>query len=190
MDLKQVRAIYNENTIRVYQAYSPHIALPALDAGKFISPFKMTRMTWIKPSFCWMMYRSDYASKEGQEVILAIDILREGFDWALENAALSTFKESSFSCRDEWHKHLSCSPIRVQWDPERHLELNKVENTKAIQIGLSEEAAKLYVNEWTQQISDVTPTAITAQKDPSISPHRQEKVYPVSDQVARNLLID
>ena len=51
-------------------------------------------MTWIKPSFNWMMYRSGYATKPGQEVVLAIDIARDGFEWALKNAVLSNFVPS------------------------------------------------------------------------------------------------
>jgi len=86
-----IRAAYSERTIRVYQAYRPEVAIPALAAGRFVPPFKMGRMTWIKPSFNWMMYRSGYASKSGQEVILGVDITREGFEWALKNATLSTF---------------------------------------------------------------------------------------------------
>lgn len=91
MNTYEIRAIYNENTIRVYQAYSPEIALPALEAGRFVPPFKMERMTWIKPSFNWMMYRSGFGSKAGQEVVLGIDITRAGFEWALQHAALSHF---------------------------------------------------------------------------------------------------
>ena len=86
-----VRAIYSDRTIRVYQAYRQEIARPALAAGRFVSPFEMDRMTWIKPSFNWMMYRSGYATKPGQEVVLGIDISREGFEWALEHATLSKF---------------------------------------------------------------------------------------------------
>ncbi len=48
---RQIRARYTETTIRVYQAYSPAIAEPALRAGTFVPPFKRERMTWIKPSF-------------------------------------------------------------------------------------------------------------------------------------------
>jgi hypothetical protein len=44
----------------VYQAYSPHIAHAAIAAGTFVTPFKQGRMTWIKPSFLWMMYRSGW----------------------------------------------------------------------------------------------------------------------------------
>ncbi|WP_141653813.1 DUF4291 family protein, partial [Erwinia billingiae] len=33
--------------------------------GTFASPpFSMTRMTWIKPSFLWMMYRSGWGMKD------------------------------------------------------------------------------------------------------------------------------
>src|SRR5262245_15163066 len=86
-----IRAIYSERTIRVYQAYRPEIAMPALAVGRFVPPFNMGRMTWIKPSFNCIMCRSGYATKPGQEVVLGIDITREGFEWALENAALSKF---------------------------------------------------------------------------------------------------
>ena len=50
----------------------------------------MERMTWIKPSFLWMMYRAGWGKKdENQKRILAIDISIEGFEWALEHSLLS-----------------------------------------------------------------------------------------------------
>ncbi|WP_210418562.1 DUF4291 family protein [Aliikangiella coralliicola] len=56
--VRQVRAVYNDKTIRVYQAYNDAIANTALEHGTFLSPpFKMERMTWIKPSFLWMMQK-------------------------------------------------------------------------------------------------------------------------------------
>jgi Domain of unknown function (DUF4291) len=63
---RQARAVFEESTIVVYQAYSPEIAEPSLAAGTFVPPFGMSRMTWIKPSFLWMAYRSGWASKPGQ----------------------------------------------------------------------------------------------------------------------------
>ena len=55
---KQIRAVYDADTVRVYQAFSCAIAKSACDAQHFVSPpFSMSRMTWIKPSFLWMMYR-------------------------------------------------------------------------------------------------------------------------------------
>ena len=79
----------------------------------------MSRMTWIKPSFNWMMYRSGYASKPGQEVVPGIDISREGFEWALEHAVLSAFTPSVHASPEEWQRLLAARPVRIQWDPER-----------------------------------------------------------------------
>lgn len=79
--VRQIRACYTDQTIIVYQAYSPEIAEPALSAGRFVPPFKRDRMTWIKPSFLWMMYRCGWATKPGQERLLAIEMTRDGFEW-------------------------------------------------------------------------------------------------------------
>ena len=154
----QIRAQYNAQTIRVYQAYSDEIAEPALRNGKFVTPpFKLERMTWIKPSFLWMMYRAGWGYKDsGQQRILAIDITHEGFAWALEHSCLS-HAEGAMS-KEEWLQLKQSKPVRVQWDPERDLQLQALPY-RAIQIGLSGEAVNLYVNTWTLSISDVTPLA-------------------------------
>jgi hypothetical protein len=155
---RQIRAVYDATTIRVYQAYSDAIADTALAKGTFVSPpFKMERMTWIKPSFLWMMYRAGWGLKDiGQKRILAIDITREGFEWALAHGCMSHTDESM--SKEEWEAKKNASPVRIQWDPERDLLLRPLEH-RAIQIGLSKEAAHLYVNQWIQRITDVTPLA-------------------------------
>jgi Domain of unknown function (DUF4291) len=48
-------------------------------------------MTWIKPNFLWMMYRSGWGRKEGQEVTLAIRIKRSAFDEILSQAVHSKY---------------------------------------------------------------------------------------------------
>jgi len=122
----------------VYQAYNDQIADTALANGTFVSPaFKMDRMTWIKPSFRWMMYRAGWGFKdEGQRRILAIDMSREGFEWALAHSCPS-HPEPSMSHQD-WTNLKNASPVRVQWDPERDLHLQPL-SYRAIQIGLSGE---------------------------------------------------
>ena len=101
----------------------------------------MERMTWIKPSFLWMMYRSGWGQKDqGQKRILAIDITREGFEWAL-NHSFPTQRDPSMSV-EEW-KRLKEFPVQIQWDPERSLRLGPLPH-RAIQIGLSKEAVTLY----------------------------------------------
>lgn len=156
---RQIRARFTDTIIRVYQAYSSVIAEPAIASQRFVAPFKMTRMTWIKPSFFWMMYRSGWATKEGQERVLATDISRDGFEWALENACLSHFDEKLYSSRESWNEVKRSSPVRIQWDPERDAELERLDY-RSIQIGLSGKAAEKYVNEWVQKITDVTETVI------------------------------
>jgi hypothetical protein len=88
----EIRAAHTESTVTVYQAYSPRIGVPAAREGRFPAAWKRDRMTWIKPSFLWMMYRCGWAAKEGQETVLAVEISREGFEWALRNACLSSYQ--------------------------------------------------------------------------------------------------
>ncbi len=151
----QIRAVYDEGTITVYQAYRKEIARNAVKAQKFVAPFKIERMTWIKPSFFWMMYRCGWAEKPGQEHVLAIKIKQEGFDWALKHACLSHFDTAFHPSYEAWQAQLAQSPVRVQWDPERDLFLNKLDY-RSIQIGLSGEAVFRYVNEWIVEIQDIT----------------------------------
>ncbi|MGW3660770.1 DUF4291 domain-containing protein [Streptomyces sp. NPDC005151] len=115
-------------------------------------------MTWIKPSFLWMMYRCGWAAKEGQETVLAVEITREGFEWALRRAVLSHYVPELHADRASWQRELRRSPVRVQWDPERDLGLRALAY-RSLQLGLSGEAARRYVDEWTVGITDVTATA-------------------------------
>jgi hypothetical protein len=155
---RQIRAVYDEHTIRVYQAYSDEIADAALTRGTFTSPpFKMERMTWIKPSFLWMMYRAGWGHKDaGQRRILAIDISREGFHWALAHSCPS-HPEPPMS-HEDWTRLKAASPVRIQWDPERDLHLQPLPH-RAIQIGVSGEAVLLYVKKWIRKITDITDVA-------------------------------
>ncbi len=156
--IRHVRATYTDESITVYQAYPPQIADAALAAGTFVAPFKRERMTWIKPSFLWMMYRSGWAAKPGQERILAVEITREGFEWALSHACLSHYDRTLHATAEEWEAQKRDSPVRVQWDPERSIRLGPLPH-RAIQIGLSGKAVSHYVDEWITGIRDVTHTA-------------------------------
>ncbi|MGK4594369.1 DUF4291 domain-containing protein [Amycolatopsis sp. w19] len=153
---RQIRALYTETTIRVYQAYAPAIADAALKAGTFVPPFKRERMTWIKPSFLWMAYRCGWAAKPGQERVLALDITREGFAWALEHAALSHYDADVHPDRKTWQNEVKTSPVRIQWDPERSIRLGPLKH-RSLQMGLSGETVDRYVDKWITAVTDVTP---------------------------------
>ncbi len=154
----QIRARYTAGTITVYQAYAPTIALPAVRAGRFVAPFKRERMTWIKPSFLWMMYRSAWASAPGQEHVLAIELRRDGFERALAGSCLSHYDRDRYPDRAAWSGRLKASPVRVQWDPERSLSLQPLPY-RSLQVGLSRAAVHAYVDDWTLGITDVTALA-------------------------------
>ncbi|MCP2260410.1 protein of unknown function (DUF4291) [Streptoalloteichus tenebrarius] len=158
MNEREIRARFDNETVTVYQAYGHEIADRALAAGTFVAPFKPDRMTWIKPSFLWMMYRSGWATKSQQERVLAIDITHDGLRWALENSCLSHYSDRVHSSHEAWRAQLAASPVRVQWDPERDLWL-RPQPHRAIQIGLGPEASRRYVDEWIVRIRDVTPLA-------------------------------
>lgn len=57
---RHILAYFDDETIVVYQAYKPSIGRFALEHQRFGGDFSMSRMTWIKPNFLWMMYRCDW----------------------------------------------------------------------------------------------------------------------------------
>lgn len=186
---RQVRAVFDDHTITVYQAYSPAIAIPAVAAGTFlVTPFKLDRMTWIKPSFLWMMYRSGWGTKPGQERILSIQITRAGFEEALSLACLTHFDPHLYPDHAAWEKRKQASPVRVQWDPERTIELEPLP-WRSLQIGLGGTAAYDYVNHWITNITDITEHAQvlrhTATRNPSLLP--PEQPYPLLADIVKNI---
>lgn len=191
LEEKNIYASYDDKTVRVYQAYSEEIANEAFRLQTFGNSFKLTRMTWIKPSFLWMMYRSGWATKEGQKRILAIDITRNGFDEILSNAILSSFEESTYSNYDDWKDQLIKSDVRCQFDPERDIYGSPI-GRRAIQLGLKGEIVLKYVNAWIVTISDITVQVNNWKKmidegefNFSLLPH--ETVYPINENIAIRL---
>ncbi|MBB1261554.1 DUF4291 domain-containing protein [Streptomyces alkaliterrae] len=154
----RVRAVHSAETVTVYQAYGPRIGLPAARDGRFPAAWKRERMTWIKPSFLWMMYRCGWGTKSDQETVLALTITRAGFEWAIRNACLTHYSPAVHESRETWREALRTAPARVQWDPERDLRLRPLEH-RSLQLGLSGEAARRFADEWITDIRDVTPLA-------------------------------
>ncbi|MFG3293239.1 DUF4291 domain-containing protein [Streptomyces sp. NPDC048179] len=184
----EIRATYEASTITVYQAYSSELGLPAAREGTFPAAWKRDRMTWIKPSFLWMMYRCGWGAKEGQETVLAVEISRDGFEWALRNACLSSYARGVHPDRATWQRQLKRAPARVQWDPERDLRLRPLPY-RSLQLGLSGEAVRRYADEWTVAIRDVTPLAHeihglvrSGDLDSAARLLPQERPYPVGDE--------
>ncbi len=153
---RQIRGLYDDETITVYQAFAREIAVPAARTGSLAcAPFSLDCMTWVKPSFLWMMYRSGWATKPQQEHVLAIRISRTGFEKALAHAVLSHFEEGTYPDHATWEAMRDADPVRVQWDPERDLSLQPL-GWRCLQLGLARWATREYVHEWVVGVEDIT----------------------------------
>jgi hypothetical protein len=148
-------------------------------------------MTWIKPSFGWMMYRCGWGRKPGQERVLRIEISRAGFEWALAHSCLSSYERDLYPSQEAWDALKKNSPVRIQWDPDRSLHGGQL-GYRAIQVGLSGEAAHRYADEWIRSITDITghvhtvESSLRAGGDPS-EQLPAERVYPLDDLLATRI---
>ncbi|NDV60386.1 DUF4291 domain-containing protein [Bacteroides sp. 519] len=192
----EIRADYDRETIIVYQAYRAEIAKPAIRDKKFSSHFSYNRMTWIKPSFLWMMERAGYGRKSGQEYILAIRIKRSAWEYALSQAVLSHPKEGVYASGEEWKELKETATVNVQWDPERSIRGEKL-NYRSIQVGISRQLIKEYNEEWIVNIIDYTTLAnkiydlkMNGHHDKAKKLLPKEKVYPVSEEIMKRLGMD
>jgi len=150
-----ILAHYDAECIVVYQAYNPSIGHFAARNGYFGGEFKRSRMTWIKPNFLWMMYRSGWGTKENQEVTLAIRLKRSAFDLILDQAVYSQYIPELYESQQAWKKSVAISDVRLQWDPDHSPTGEKLER-RAIQLGLQGEAIAKYAREWIVSIEDIS----------------------------------
>ncbi len=156
MKYQELRAEFDKETITVYQAYNKNIALPAIKNNKFEKPFSFNRMTWIKPSFLWLMERSNWGNKSNQDFILGIKIKREYWEKALSLGVLTDPDKDVYSSGYEWEKQFKEAKVHIQWDPERTLRGSKLQE-RTIQVGISRFLIDEYNNDWISEIIDLTP---------------------------------
>ena len=152
---RHILATHDEETVVVYQAYRPAIGRYAASYQRFGGEYRFNRMSWIKPNFLWMMYRSGWGTKEGQEVVLAVTIPRTLFDEILATAVPSTFDSSRHRDMDEWKRALATSEVRLQWDPD-HAPDGSPLKRRAIQLGLRGEILRRYAEKEVIRIEDVS----------------------------------
>ena len=132
---RHILAHYDADSIVVYQAYRPSIGHYAVKHGAFGGEFSYSRMSWIKPNFLWMMYRSGWGTKEGQEITLGLRLRRHFFDSILAQAVASSRNQSDQASQEEWQASLASSNVRLQWDPDHDPHGNALAR-RAIQLGL------------------------------------------------------
>jgi hypothetical protein len=193
---REIRADFDRETLVIWQAYSSAIADAALEAQRFVAPFSFHRTTWIKPSFLWLMHRSNWGQKSGQERVLAVRIERAGWEKALSLAIPTSFEPSLFRTTEEWREQFGKAQVHLQWDPERSLRGAGLPYS-SIQVGLSRHLIREYAEEWITSIEDFTPRVRKiydllhqGQADKAKRHLPPERIYPTSPELARRLLIE
>jgi len=190
---RHILAQFDAETVVVYQAYRPAIGLFAAQHQRFGGEFSLNRMSWIKPNFLWMMYRSEWGTKEGQEITLAVRLNRSGFEEILRQAVHSSYVPEIYSSPEDWKARLDESPVRLQWDPD-HDPRGGNQERRAIQLGLAGDVLRNFAQNWIVSIEDIT--AFVAAQRAKINDYAnlitpREEVYPVTNPgIARNIGLD
>ncbi|KAK8015258.1 hypothetical protein PG990_008554 [Apiospora arundinis] len=153
---RQIRALHDAENITVYQAYNADIAAQAvaqqrLDASPRFK--KATRMTWVKPSWCWMMYRAGYSHKDrNQERVLALRMRHGHFLELLRRGVLShNMQQRGTAASAEDGDVCDMGPGALP-------RLEKLDY-RSIQIGVPAALQARWVGEWIVSIEDVTERA-------------------------------
>jgi hypothetical protein len=153
---KHILAQYDDASVIVYQAYRPSIGHHAAEHGRFGGPdFSFARMSWVKPNFLWMMYRSGWGTKEGQEVTLALRLRRGFFESLLAAAVPSSFDPERHASHEAWQQAVASSDVRLQWDPD-HAPGGAALPRRAIQLGLRGDALAKMAESELLEVIDVS----------------------------------
>ena len=149
-----ILAHHDEESIVVYQAFRPEVADEAVRLQRFGAGFSRNRMSWIKPNFLWMMYRSGWATKPAQVAVLGVRLKREFFERALRLAVASSYDPHAFPDRSAWSAGVRTSEVRLQWDPDRDPEGSPC-NRRALQLGLRGRMLSEYADGAILEIEDM-----------------------------------
>ena len=184
-DGEHVLAHFDIDTVVVYQAYRESTGRHAIAHGQLGGPdFSFDRMSWIKPNFLWMMYRSGWGTKPGQEVTLGLRIRRSFFDRLLRVAVESSFEAALQSTQEDWKRAITDSEVLLQWDPDHAPDGAKLPR-RAVQLGLRGNALKALATTELLEVIDMSPF-VEAQRMHALAgaPWRElqtpiERIYPV-----------
>jgi hypothetical protein len=188
---KLIHADFDDSGVYVYQAFKPQTVQIAAGLGTFGKGFGFDRISWIKPSFGWVLQRSEYATKHRMEGIARIKISHAGFLEMLNQSVEAHWNVALFPVEDAWKSALNQSDVIHQWDPERDMIGRRMEG-QAIQIGLRGEILKRYVHEFILGVEDATRQARTVgtmkfSGKKQIKNPFAEREYPVSEELFHQL---
>ncbi len=154
-DGRHVLAQFDDETVVVYQAYNPAIGQFAATHGVLGGDFRYSRMSWVKPNFLWMMFRSGWGTKPDQEVTLALRVRRAFFDGLLAAAVPSSWDRDEFATEAEWSKAVGRSDVRLQWDPDHDPAGGKLAR-RAVQLGLRGDVLEAFGRRELLEVIDLT----------------------------------
>ena len=152
---RHILAQFDAETVVVYQAYRRDIGLYAVEHQTFGGTFSYVRMSWVKPNFLWMMYRSGWGTKENQEVTLGLRLKRPFFDSLLMQAVSSSWDRDQFADESDWSRAVAQSSVRVQWDPDHDPSGANLER-RAIQLGLRGDVLEAFGRRELVEVIDLT----------------------------------
>lgn len=186
---RHILAQYDSDSVIVYQAYRHSIAQFAISHGYFGDEFSYARMSWIKTNFLWMMYRSRWGTKPGQEVTLALRLPLFFFNSLLAQAVESSFSVDQYPSISEWEHAIKTSFVRMQWDPDHH-PIGPGLLRRALQLGLRGRILEDFGKRQILEIIDLS--SFVAEQRQNISVERRvnlfipvERVYLPSDPAIR-----
>lgn len=188
---KEIYACYDNKYIRLYMACSKEVAEEADKLGKFGEMYNKNKMTWVNPSFLWIMERSHWGRKKNQERILAVDLLREGFDGLLEQAVLTSNESCVYKTAEEWEKAYEEADVYCQWDADKNVYGSSIDKM-ALQIGIKGRALNSFLDNYIVDLFDITPYVNKWKKkldNYSLNEENlpKEKLYLVTDKIKAKL---
>jgi len=165
-----------DDTISLYAAFNPRM----FNEKGFTENMNLNRMTWLKTSLLWTMWRSAWATKPNQEAILKIDVPEEYIDELYARARRT---------KDAPLKH----PVLLQRDPDRKIVRRRwkkdarendtsmfVSGDKTVHFGIRGTELDYFIAIAQEQISDITRTIKLIQQDKPEHPTRA--LYSLLDQ--------
>ena len=181
---RHILAQFDAESVVVYQAYRPAIGHFAARHGHFGGEFSMGRMSWIKPNFLWMMYRSGWGTKADQEVTLADPAAAGRLRRDPPAGGPLVLRPGGLRDPRGWQRAVAGSDVRLQWDPDHGPTGDPVER-RAIQLGLRGDVLARYAREWPLDIEDISDF-VTEQRAHAMAPFDRlvtprEEVYPVAE---------
>lgn len=113
------------------------------------------------------MYRCGWASRVGQERVLALRLRRAFFDSWLREAVPSSFAAARHLFAtpdtpytpDSWARAVATSEVRLQWDPD-HTPSGAKSPRRAVQLGLRGSALRALAEDALLQVIDMTDFVI------------------------------